>query len=89
VNPAKAVLLVIWLLCGAAFFAPAGWSAASAGRTLFWVLSIAHSVEFLVFLGLFRRAPGDLAGHFVQTFLFGLFHVREVRAALGAPTRDA
>jgi uncharacterized protein YhhL (DUF1145 family) len=88
VNPAKVALLVVWSLCVAAFFAPASWSAAGAARTLFWVLAVAHSAEFLFFLGLFRRAPGALGGHFVQTFLFGLFHIREVRAAAEASAQN-
>ncbi len=50
---------------------------------ILWVLVVAHGIECVVFMPLLRRAPGPLAGHLVQTFVFGDAHVREVRAAIG------
>jgi uncharacterized protein YhhL (DUF1145 family) len=72
----KAGLAVIWLLCAASFFVGGDSSVAGAGRLLFFVLLAAHAVECLVFLPRLRAAPGGLAGHLVQTLIFGVLHVR-------------
>lgn len=54
-----------------------------AAQVAFWLLLglvIAHVVEMVVFYGELKRAGGSLAGHLVNVFLFGVFHMKEVRA---------
>lgn len=77
----KVVLAVVWALCLASFFGTS--PAADVGRILFWVLVVVHGVECVIFLPRLRAAPGSLGGHLVQTFFFGILHVRE----LGEPAR--
>lgn len=55
--------------------------AAGAARLLIGLLVGAHLLECLVFLPRLRRAGGSLPAHLVQTFAFGIFHVREIDAA--------
>jgi uncharacterized protein YhhL (DUF1145 family) len=66
---------VAWLASVAAFALPDAHGWASLGRTLFGVLFAVHAVEAVLFLPRLRAAGGSLAGHVVQTLLFGFLHV--------------
>jgi len=79
----KIATLVLWVLCASAFFVDS--SLSGVGRSLFWLLLIAHAGESLFFLGKLRDAPGGLAPNFAQTMLFGMFHLRDIGAVGGAP----
>lgn len=79
-STAKGVVVVVWLLLFSSFFIGTGSTASLVGRLAFWILVAIHVVECAVFLPTLRRAPGPLVGHLLRTFLFGVFHVREVRA---------
>jgi uncharacterized protein YhhL (DUF1145 family) len=83
-SPAKIFLVGLWIVCGLGFFVAAESSAALVGRVIFGVLVVAHAIECLVFLPVLRKAPGSLREHLVQTFLFGIVHIREVRATADA-----
>jgi len=69
----KPAVLALWALSLASFFLPES-SLAFWGRRLFFGLAIVHAIECVVFLPRLRRAPGSLAHHLVQTFLFGIVH---------------
>jgi uncharacterized protein YhhL (DUF1145 family) len=79
----KLVLVPIWVLCLVAMIVPGEGAALTLGRRLFFFLVIAHAIECVVFFGRLRRAPGSLAGHLLQTFLFGVVHVRGLPATEG------
>ena len=80
----KRILLGVWALCALAFLGPADSGAATLGTRIFWVLVAAHAVECLVFLPKLRRAPGPLGSHLVQTFVFGILHVRDLSGSQAA-----
>ncbi|NND67514.1 MAG: hypothetical protein HKN19_08005 [Halioglobus sp.] len=50
---------------------------------LLLILAVAHAIEVLVFFKVCRDAPGSLPGHLLSVFLFGIFHVKELKAAQG------
>lgn len=77
---AKLAVAVLWILSAACFFVGGDSQAASIGRTLFWCLAVAHAVECVVFLPKLRQAGGPLSQHLLQTFLFGIAHVRGLPA---------
>jgi uncharacterized protein YhhL (DUF1145 family) len=77
-SGAKLGIGVVWVLCLLGFLFGSG-SVASVGRSVFWLLAVAHVGEFLFFRSTLKSAGGSLAEHFFQTLLFGLFHIREVR----------
>lgn len=79
----KIVLSVIWLACLASFGVGGDSLWATAGRVTFAVMVLAHLVECVVFSAELRRAGGSFAGHLAQVFLFGVLHLREVRAGQG------
>lgn len=78
-NTGKALVAVVWVLCILSFVMPADWSAASLGRSLFWLLIVVHAIECVAFRKTLKNAPGPLSNHIVQTMLYGLFHLREIR----------
>ena len=56
------------------------------GSVALWVLvalAVIHVIEMMIFLSLARRAPGSTAGHLLNVFLFGVFHQKEMKAAVG------
>ena len=79
-STAKGVVVVVWLLFFSCFFIGTSSTVSFVGRLGFWILVTTHVVECAVFLPRLRRAPGSLVGHLLGTFLFGVLHVREVRA---------
>jgi uncharacterized protein YhhL (DUF1145 family) len=80
----KWVVLAAWLLGALALLLPRDLALVGFGRAIFWTLAIVHAIECAVFLPRLRRAPGSLASHLRQTFLFGILHVRELPAPQGA-----
>ncbi len=80
----KWIVLAAWLLGALALLSSAEGALASVGRAIFWMLVVVHAIECLVFLPRLRRAPGTLARHLQQTFLYGILHVREIPASQGA-----
>ncbi len=80
-SSAKIVVAAVWLLCLLAVVLPGSSMLISLGRGLFWLMVAAHAVECLVFLRELRGAPGALSGHLLQAFLFGVLHLRELRAS--------
>lgn len=83
-NPLKVGLSMVWLLCIASFFVATGSPAAGMGRTLFWGLVVVHLFECGFFLRRLREAPGPLGHHLLQTFLFGMIHVSQIREEAGS-----
>lgn len=77
-NPIKAGILVVWIVSIASFFVDTDSAVAGAGRMTLWFLIGAHLVEIAVFSGKLKAAPGGIAGNFLPTFLFGIFHIREL-----------
>ena len=47
------------------------------------ILAAAHTVEMVVFFKACQRAGGSLVGHLVNVFLFGVFHMQELKKAGG------
>jgi uncharacterized protein YhhL (DUF1145 family) len=80
----KWIVLAAWLLGALAFLSSGEGALASTGRAVFWMLVVVHAIECIVFLPRLRRAPGTLARHLQQTFLYGFLHVREIPASQDA-----
>jgi len=74
---AKISLLVVWAVLGGAFLASSDSFYGNYGRLAFWLTVVAHLVEFGVFQSKLRARGGSLGGHFLNTLIFGLFHIRE------------
>ena len=82
---ARKFVLALWVFAAACFFFPLYYTGVGGfGRTLFGLLLAVHLVEFVVFLGLYRRAGGSLWRHFHRTVVFGVLHKTEVEQQLEA-----
>ena len=82
---ARKLVLALWLFAGACFFFPLYYTEVGPfGRALFGLLLAVHLVEFVVFLGLYRRAGGSLWRHFHRTVVFGVLHKAETEQQLAA-----
>ena len=79
-SPAKAVVLIVWLLFFSCFFVATGSTVSLLGRLGFWLMATIHMVECAVFLPRLGSAPGSLFDHLLRTLLFGFLHIREVRS---------
>jgi len=79
-KSSKLFVLLLWLVLGGAFLLPSGSTLALVGRTAFVLMAAAHIVEFFIYLPSLRKAPGSLAFHFANVFIFGFVHYQEVRA---------
>ena len=76
---AKVAVAGAWLLgIVAILFLDPDTRAAATARLLVGVLVGVHAIECLVFLPRLRRAEGSLAGQLLKTFVFGIFHIREL-----------
>lgn len=76
----KIALVLVWIVCAAAFVVPeAAWTVPA--RRLFFALIVVHAVECVAFLPRLRAAGGSLAQHVVQTMFFGFLHLRTLRAS--------
>ncbi len=77
-------MAIAWAFCLASFFVATESTPAALGRIVFWLMGAAHLVECAVFFPRLRQAPGALAEHLIQTFLFGIVHVRSLPRSPGA-----
>jgi len=81
VSAAKMIILASYaVLAALALFmgdTPAGYW----GLRILVILALAHLVEMAVFFKSCQRAGGSLPVHLLNVFLFGVFHVREIKAA--------
>lgn len=69
----KQSVLVLWVVLALCMILASGWIAATA-RIVFWGMAAIHVVEFVVKRSVLERAGGSMAGHFLQTLIYGLFH---------------
>lgn len=79
-STGKIVLLVIYAVLAALALtqgaAPVGvWS-----LRLIVLLVVVHSIEVLVFFKTCREAGGSMVGHILNVFLFGVLHVKDIKA---------
>ena len=76
----------VWILwIGAPLAMLVGSPAVSKGAAILLVLSLViHVIEYLVKRPVFERAGGSMAGHFVQTLIFGLLYWKPLEQQLEA-----
>ena len=82
-SAAKIVLLVVYAVLAVLALTQAGTAAGSWALRIILILAVAHAVEVVVFFRACQRAGGSLVGHLFNVFLFGVFHMKEIKAARG------
>ncbi len=77
---AKLIIAIVWIFSFASFFPPLdSTSMAVFGQSVFWIMAAAHTVECVIFIGLYRRSSEPLIMHFCKTMAFGVIHKTEVQ----------
>lgn len=76
----KTVVLVIWAICVVAMTFLSG-VISTIGAAFFWLMVVAHVVEFVLKKSVLEKAGGSMGHHFVQTMLYGLFHWKPLEEA--------
>lgn len=77
----KVVGLALYAVLAVLAFTQAG---TQTGQIVNWIilgLVVVHTLEVIIFFKLCRDADGSLPGHMLQVFLFGVLHVKELKAA--------
>ena len=69
----KALVGGVWIVALLGMLFGSGWIAGVA-HAIFWLMGLAHVVEFVAMRKVFEKADGSTGHHFVQTMLFGMFH---------------
>ena len=52
------------------------------GSVVNWIimgLVVVHALEVVIFFNMCRKAGGSLGGHLLQLFVFGYFHMKEIK----------
>lgn len=83
-SAGKIVLLVIYALLALLALTQGETSVGAWSLRVLVLLAVVHLVETVVFFRLCKAAGGSLAGHLGSVFLFGVLHVKELKAQQGA-----
>ena len=82
-STGKIVLLVIYAILAGLALTQGDMPAGVWALRLILLLVVVHAIEVLVFFKLCREAGGSFAGHIGNVFLFGVLHVKDIKAAAG------
>ncbi len=82
-SGAKIVLLVVYAVLAGLAVTQGDSAAGVWSLRLLGVLVIAHLIETAVYFKLCKSAGGSLGGHLLSVFVFGVLHVKELKAAQG------
>lgn len=75
----KWIMLVIYAAMAACLVLMPGTQAAQIISWTFIILLVVHVLEAIAMFRVLSAAPGSLAGHIVQTLLFGIVHWKPLR----------
>lgn len=74
--------LVLYLVLVVLVITQAGTLVATLATWSIFVLVVVHAVEMAMYYRLCQQAQGSTAGNLLQVFLFGYFHMIEMKAAV-------
>jgi uncharacterized protein YhhL (DUF1145 family) len=80
-SPVKIVTLLTYSLLAVLAYTEAGSAVGVWSLRILLILAAVHLVEVVVFFKVCRSAGGSLPLHVLNVFLFGFFHVQEIRSA--------
>ena len=80
-SSGKIVLLVIYAVLAVLAMTQGETSVGVWALRLLLLLVIVHTIEVLVFFKACREAGGSLPAHLLNVFLFGVLHIKDIKAA--------
>ena len=81
-SSGKIVLLVIYTVLAVLVMTQGDTSVGVWALRLIVLLVIVHTVEVLVFFKTCREAGGSLPAHLLNVLLFGVLHIKDIKAAV-------
>jgi uncharacterized protein YhhL (DUF1145 family) len=81
-SPGKIGCLVLYAVLAVVALTQAGTTAATAAVWILAILAVVHAAEVVMLYPLCRQAGGSLAGNLFQVFVFGYYHMIEMKAAV-------
>lgn len=82
-SAAKFVLLAIYAVLAVLALTQGESTTGVWALRILGVLAVVHVIETVVYFQLCKAAGGSLPGHLLSIFLFGVLHVKELKAAQG------
>ena len=79
-SVAKIILLLVYVILAALALGLGGGGAGEPALNVIFIVAAVHLVEVAVFYRFCREAGGSLPVHLVSVFIFGVVHVRDVKA---------
>lgn len=82
-SPVKIVTLLIYVVLAALALTQGESAVGVWSLRILLFLAAVHLVEVVAFFKVCQSAGGSLPSHLLNVFLFGIFHVQEIKAAQG------
>jgi uncharacterized protein YhhL (DUF1145 family) len=82
-STGKIGCLVLYAVLAVVALTQAGTTAATAAVWILGILAVVHAAEVVMLYPLCKQAGGSLAGNLFQVFVFGYYHMIEMKAAAG------
>lgn len=79
-SAGKIGCLVVYVALAMVAITQQGSSMATLAVWALLILAVAHTIEMVILFRLCQRAPGSVPGNLFQVFLFGYFHMVEMKA---------
>ncbi len=79
-SPGKIGCLVLYAVLAAVALTEAGNIAGTIAGWALVVLAVVHLAEMVIFFRLCQQASGSLPGNLLQMFVFGYYHMIEMKA---------
>jgi uncharacterized protein YhhL (DUF1145 family) len=76
----KIVTLVIYVVLAGLALTQGDMAVGAWSLRLLGILIVVHAIETVIFFKLCQGAGGSLPMHLLNVFLFGIFHVQEIKA---------
>lgn len=82
-STAKIVMLVLYAVLAGLAITQGDTAAGIWSLRLLYLLAVLHIIEVAVYFKLCKAAGGSLSGHLLSVLLFGVLHVKELKASQG------
>ncbi len=79
-SAGKTGCLVVYVVLALLALSEAGTTVGTLAIWALLVVAVVHSIEMVIFLPLCRQSSGSLPANLLQVFLFGYFHMIEMKA---------
>ena len=79
-SSGKIGCLVLYVVLAMLAITQAGTSVATLAVWALLIVAVVHGIEMIVLFRLCQSAPGSLPGNLLQVFLFGYFHMVDMKA---------